>query len=163
MSLNLPRDKFEIPLVIQDRSFNRDGSLFYPRRPQTASRRLPNPSIVPEFFGDTNPVNGKVWPYLNVEPRKYRFRLLNGSNSLFYTLRLSSGQSFIQIGTDGGLLPRPIRLQTLTLAPAERADVIPDFSRFKGQAITMTNSAPAPFPDGTPATPRTTGALCNSG
>lgn len=159
MSLNLPRGKFEIPLVIQDRSFNRDGSLFYPSRPQTASRRLPFPSIVPEFFGDTNLVNGKVWPFLNVEPRKYRFRLLNGSNSRFYQLRLSSGQPFILIGTDGGLLSRPVRIRTLTLAPAERADIILDFSRFKGKTITMTNSAPAPFPDGSPPNRRTTGLV----
>ncbi len=159
MSLNLPRGKFEIPLVIQDRSFNRDGSLFYPKQPQMASRGIPSPSIVPEFFGNTNLVNGKVWPFLNVEPRKYRFRLLNGSNSRFYTLRLSSGQPFIQIGTDGGLLPRPVRIGSLTLAPAERADVILDFSRFKGKTITMTNSAPAPFPNGTPANPKTTGLI----
>ena len=104
-------------------------------------------------------MNGKVWPFLNVEPRKYRFRLLNGSNSRFYTLRLSSGQPFIQIGTDGGLMTHPVRVQSLTLGPAERADVILDFSNFKGKTITMTNSAPAPYPDGDPVNPRTTGLV----
>lgn len=159
LSLNLPRGKFDIPLVIQDRSFNRDGSLFYPRRPQSAPRGIPNPSIVPEFFGDTNLVNGKVWPFLDVEPRKYRFRLLNGSNARFYTLRLSSGQPFILIGTDGGLLTHPVRVQSLTLGPAERADVILDFSGYRGKTVTMTNSAPAPYPDGDPVNPRTTGLV----
>lgn len=159
LSLNLPKGRFEIPLLIQDRSFNSDGSLYYPKRPQPASGNLPKISIVPEFFGDTILVNGKVWPYLEVEPRKYRFRLLNGSNSRFYTFKLSSGQPFIQIGTDGGLLRHPVPVKTLTLGPAERADVILDFSKLKGKTITLTNSAPAPFPDGTPVNPRTTGLV----
>ena len=105
--LNLPSGKYEIPLVIQDRSFylsgERRGELFYPSLPdQPPPPPPPNPSVVPEFFGDTALVNGKVWPYLEVEPRKYRFRILNGSNSRFYRLRLNSGQNFVQIGTDGG-------------------------------------------------------------
>ena len=158
-SLPIPKGKYEIPLLIQDRSFNQDGSLFYPRRPANSSSRLPNPSIVPEFFGDTIVVNGKVWPYLNVEPRKYRFRLLNGSNSRFYTLSLSSGQSFIQIGTDGGLFRSPVLVKSLTLAPAERADVILDFSKFKGEKIALINSAPTPFPNGSRPDPQTTGLV----
>lgn len=158
-SLKLPKGKFEIPLVIQDRSFNQNGSLFYPRRPTPATPNLPTPSVVPEFFGDTILVNGKVWPYLEVEPRKYRFRLLNGSNARFYTLTLTSGQSFIQIGTDGGLLRAPVHVKKLILGPAERADVIIDFSKFKGQTITIKNSAPTPFPSGTAPNPRTTGLV----
>ena len=90
--LNLPRGRYEIPLVIQDRSFDDDGSLEYPE------------SWEEEFFGHAILVNGKVWPYLDVEARKYRFRILNGSNSRTYRLALDSGQSFYQIGTDGGLL-----------------------------------------------------------
>ena len=77
-ALNLPEGDFEVSLVIQDRAFNEDGSLFYPQQPEPAPLSVPNPSVVPEFFGDTILVNGKVWPYLEVEPRKYRFRLLNG-------------------------------------------------------------------------------------
>jgi spore coat protein A len=160
-SLNLPKGKYEIPLLIQDRSFNKDGSLFYPKQPTPATPKLPFPSIVPEFFGDTILVNGKVWPFLEVEPRKYRFRLLNGSNARFYRLTLTSGQSFTQIGSDGGLLRTPVQLKKIIIAPSERLDVILDFSKFKGQTITLTNDAPAPFPDGVPGNldPKTTGLV----
>ncbi|TGA96223.1 multicopper oxidase family protein [Sporolactobacillus shoreae] len=157
--LNLPRGKFEIPLVIQDRSFYPNGKLFYPTQPgqepppapqQPVNPTLPNPTVVPEFFGNMNLVNGKIWPYLDVEPRKYRFRLLNGSNARFYRIQLSSGQELVQIGTEGGLLEKPVTVSEITLAPAERADVIIDFSNYKGQRITLTNDAAAPFPDGDP-------------
>lgn len=162
--MNLPSGKFEIPLVIQDRSFYPNGELFYPTQPghepppapqppPPIDPTLPNPSVVPEFFGDTVLVNGKVWPYLKVEPRKYRFRILNGSNARFYRMRLSSGQDFVQIGTDGGLLENPITVSQIILAPAERVDVIVDFSHHKGQSIILTNDAPAPFPDGDPPSP----------
>ncbi|SFJ74522.1 MULTISPECIES: multicopper oxidase family protein [unclassified Bacillus (in: firmicutes)] len=157
--LNLPSGKFEIPLVIQDRSFYANGELFYPSQPGNMpppapqppppiDPALPNPSVVPEFFGNTILVNGKVWPYLEVEPRKYRFRILNGSNSRFYRMQLSSGQNFVQIGTDGGLLEKPVLVSELILAPAERADVIVDFSNHNGENIILTNDAPTPFPDG---------------
>ncbi|WP_066309050.1 multicopper oxidase family protein [Bacillus sp. FJAT-29814] len=159
--LNFPKGKYEIPLVIQDRSFHlsgeRRGELFYPSLPdQPPPPPPPNPSVVPEFFGDTALVNGKVWPYLEVEPRKYRFRLLNGSNSRFYRLRLSSEQGFVQIGTDGGFLESPVVVLNrdgLLLAPGERADVIVDFSNHAGQQIILTNDAPAPFPTGSPDAP----------
>ncbi|KAB3535371.1 multicopper oxidase domain-containing protein [Alkaliphilus pronyensis] len=147
--LNLPEGQYEMPLLIQDRSFNDDGSLYYPTGPQPP---VPNvcPSIVPDFFGDTILVNGKVWPYLEVEPRKYRFRIINGSNSRFYRIRLSSGQPFYQIGNDGGLLETPIIAKQILLAPAERADVIIDFSNFRGHNIIITNDAPSPYPRGNP-------------
>ena len=157
--LNLPSGKFEIPLLIQDRSFYPDGELFYPSQPgqepppapqPPIDPTIPNPSVVPEFFGDTILVNGKVWPFLEVEPRKYRFRILNGSNSRFYRITLSSGGNFVQIGTEGGLLEHPVTLSQILIAPAERADVIIDFSQNAGQKIILTNDAPAPFPDGTP-------------
>ncbi len=157
--LNLPSGKYEIPLLIQDRSFFPNGELFYPSQPgqepppapqPPIDPSLPNPSVVPEFFGNTILVNGKIWPFLEVEPRKYRFRILNGSNSRFYRIALNSGENFVQIGTDGGLLERPVPLSTITIAPAERADVIIDFSNNAGQNIILTNDAPAPFPDGTP-------------
>jgi spore coat protein A len=157
--LNLPKGKFEIPLVIQDRSFYPNGELFYPTQPgheppstlqpeKPLDPKLPNPSVVPEFFGNSILVNGKVWPYLEVEPRKYRFRILNGSNSRFYRLGLSSGQNFIQIGTDGGLLDKPIIVSQIILAPAERVDVLIDFANHKGQTIILTNDASTPFPNG---------------
>lgn len=135
-ALNLPSGPYEIPLVIQDRKFAADGQFMYPCQWE------------PEFYGNTILVNGKVWPYLVVEPRNYRLRLLNGSNARFYQLSLSSGQPFYQIGTDGGLLPRPVQVNKLLLAPGERADVIVDFAGKNGQTILLTNDAAAPFPDG---------------
>lgn len=159
VKLNLPSKKYEIPLLIQDRSFYPNGELFYPSQPDQEpppapqppiDPTIPNPSVVPEFFGNTLLVNGKVWPFLEVEPRKYRFRILNGSNSRFYRIALSSEGDFVQIGTDGGLLKHPVTLSNIIIAPAERADVIIDFSKNAGQRIILTNDAPAPFPDGTP-------------
>lgn len=155
--LNLPRGRYEVPLVIQDRSFNEDGSFFYPSQPDEPVPVFP--SIVPEFFGETILVNGKVWPFLEVEPRKYRFRLLNGSNSRFYRMRFSSGQPFIQIGTDVGFLEKPVITNELILGPGERADVIINFTEFAGQHIVLTNDAPSPFPDGDPVEPNTTGQI----
>ena len=87
------------------------------------------PSVHPEFFGDTILVNGKAWPVLNVEPRMYRFRIVDGSNSRFYDLSLRSGLPFYQIGTDDGLLAKPVTLNHLLLAPGERADIVIDFSK----------------------------------
>src|SRR5262249_51983191 len=112
-ALNLPSGIYEIPLMIQDRSFAADGSLLYP-----AAQNGTHPVWIQEFFGSTICVNGKATPFLEVEPRKYRFRVVNASNSRFYHLSLvgadDSGKvvgnpadapSFQQIGTDGGLLP----------------------------------------------------------
>lgn len=157
-SLNLPAGPYEIPLVIQDKSLNSDGSLYYPRQPDPPVPGLET-SIVPEFFGDINLVNGKAWPYLQVEPRKYRFRLLNAANARFYNLSLSSGQSMYQIGTDGGLMEYPLATRQLLLAPGERADVIIDFANMEGRRILVMNDAPAPFPAGAPPEPRTTGTV----
>lgn len=129
---------YEVPLVLQDRMFNADGSLSYPAAPW-----------MPEFFGDVATVNGKAWPNLNVDRTLYRFRLLNGSNARFYRLRLSSRQPIIQIGTDGGMLNAPVRLARLLIAPGERADVLIDFSASRpGDRIVLQNDAPAPFPVG---------------
>ena len=134
-ALGLPSGEFEIPIAIQDRMINADGTLAYPEIWQD------------HFFGDTIVVNGKVWPYLNVKQGKYRFRLLNGSGSRTYTLALSNGATIWQIGTDGGLLEAPVALPKLTLAPGERADVIMDFAgEAAGTEIILTNSASAPFP-----------------
>jgi spore coat protein A, manganese oxidase len=157
-SLNLPCGRYEIPLIIQDKSFNKDGSLYYPRQPEKPVPGLET-SVIPEFIGDTILMNGKVWPYLEVEPRKYRFRLLNASNTRFYRIKLDSGQLIYQIGTDGGLMEYPIGVNEIMLAPAERADVIIDFTNLEGKNIIMTNDAPAPFPGGDPPNPNTVGTL----
>lgn len=138
-ALNLPKGEYEIPLLIQDRTFNPDGSLFYPRQPNDAVENLPDPSILPAFNGDTILVNGKVWPYLEVEPRKYRFRILNGSNTRTYNLQLDSSQPFYQIGSDGGLLEQTLPIRTIRVEPAVRVDVIIDFSQFTGQTVTLKN------------------------
>ena len=126
--LELPCGEYEIPMMIQDKSFNNDASLFYP------------PTITPGFAGNTAVVNGKVWPHLKVEARKYRFRLLNASNRRFYNLRLSNDQCFYQIGSDGGLLSNRVEIKSVTIAPAERADIVIDFTGLEGQSIILENA-----------------------
>lgn len=152
-----PKDEYEIPVVIQDRSFHTDGSFAF-------NTEGVNPEIhpywVPEFFGDTIMVNGKVWPHLDVERRQYRLRFLNGSNARFYNLTMSNGMKFVQIGSDGGLLPAPVELTALLLAPGERADVLVDFSGVTpGTDILLLNDAKAPFPDGDAPDPETVGQI----
>jgi spore coat protein A len=133
--LNLPRGKYEIPLTICDRTFDSQSQIYYPVSP------APESPWVPEVFGDAIMVNGRLFPYLDIEPRKYRFRLLNAANGRFFHLALSNGQEFRQIGTDLGLLPAPVRLKALTIAPGERADLVLDFSAFPGERIVMTNDS----------------------
>ena len=132
-SLNLPRGRYEIPLVIYDRVFDLEGQLNYP---VSGDAKKP---WVPEVFGDAILVNGKLLPYLDVEPRKYRFRVLNGANGRFFHLSLPNGLSFHQIGTDQGLLPSPVRLDRISLAPGERADVVIDFAGLGGNKVVMKN------------------------
>ncbi|MCA1060629.1 multicopper oxidase [Rossellomorea aquimaris] len=157
-ALSLPAYSYDLPLVIMDRSFHNDGSLYYPSEPQPPIPGV-RPSTLSNFFGDTILVNGKVWPFLEVEPRRYRFRLINASNSRTYQLSLSNGTPFIQIGSDQGLLSAPVHVRNILLAPAERADVIMDFSSLDGEYITIRNHAPAPFPNGSLPDPETTGVL----
>ncbi|MGA2904035.1 MAG: multicopper oxidase domain-containing protein [Candidatus Korobacteraceae bacterium] len=130
-ALNLPSGKYEVPLLIFDRMITPEGQLYYPI---SGNERAP---WVPELFGDAILVNGKLFPYLEVEPRKYRFRVLNGSNARFYHLSLQNGLGFQQIGTDQGLLPAPLLLKKISLAPAERADLVIDFSDSRGEQIVL--------------------------
>jgi spore coat protein A len=127
--LDLPSGKYEIPLTFYDRNFSADGQLFYP------TSGNPEHPWVPEFAGDAILLNGKIRPYLEVEPRLYRFRVLNAANSRFFALSLSHGQRFHQIGTDQGLLGAPVELSSLNLAPAERADLLIDFSHAAGEQV----------------------------
>lgn len=193
---------YEIPLAIQDRSFRTDGSLFYPDnraffeglKPEklripfmpeevryadgtTTGKSDVPPIWNPEFFGNAMVVNGRTWPVQEVEPRRYRFRMLNGCNSRFLILRLISGDPtarpspsalpFWRIGAEGGFLPAPVQLDTLLMGPAERADVIVDFTGLaEGSALYLINEAPdEPFGGGTPgvdfaiADPETTGQV----
>lgn len=145
-ALGLPSGDYEVPLIIQDRSFAADGSLTYPVSERAGSAERPGP-WVPEFFGDAILVNGKVWPHLQVEPRKYRLRILNGSNARFYRLRFANGRPFKQIGTDQGLLPAPVEVHRILLAPGERVDTVVDFRGTRG-AIRLLNDAPTPYPNG---------------
>ncbi|PSA89850.1 copper oxidase [Bacillus atrophaeus] len=138
--LKLPAGEYDVPLMIMDRTINEDGSLFYPSGPENPSPTLPTPSIVPAFCGDTILVNGKAWPYMEVEPRAYRFRIVNASNTRTYNLSLDNGGEFLQVGSDGGLLPRSVKLSSISLAPAERFDIIIDFAAFEGQSIVLANS-----------------------
>lgn len=198
-----------IPLVLQDKSFKRfqdewgqPGDLWYPYEYEGnqggvtgrwdlgdpsngfSETGLPQPpSCVPEFFSDTPVINGEAYPYLEVEPRRYRFLLLNASQARFFNLNLfyesmvnflepdftKAGPAFLQIGTEGGILPAPVVLnqpptlmpqdsegnvdpdgpKNLLLAPAERADIIIDFSGCRpGDRLILYNDAPAPFPGG---------------
>jgi spore coat protein A len=155
--LDLPEDEYEIPLVLQDRTFNEDGSLFYPTAVEDEQvgedDSPPEPSIVPQFYGDTPVVNGKAWPRLSVEPRMYRFRILNGANSRFYNLKLlsydetgSNGPSFTQIGNDGGLLSDSVEIaDRLEIGPSQRADIVVDFTDYAGATLLLHNDAPTMY------------------
>jgi FtsP/CotA-like multicopper oxidase with cupredoxin domain len=158
--LRLPAGDQELELVIQDRAFDVDGQLMYSDPTQIANADV-HPFWRPEFFGDVIVVNGKSWPRLDAEPRRYRFRVLNGSNARFYHLALSNASGgaapkLWQIGTEGGRLDAPVALDALQLAPGERADLLVDFSAFPGATFTVTNDANAPFPGGDPVDPDTT-------
>lgn len=184
----LPGGNYEIEMVIADRQFDTYGQLFFPDgNPLTAGLNGPpgnpdiNPYAIPEFFGDVICVNGKSWPCLEVEPRRYRFRLLNACNARMLALYLTSDQSnqsvppIWQIGTDGGLLDKPVNINSfvpytynpsnlcppedpnlgpvfqspqLFFASGERMDIIIDFTGCEGQYLTLNNDSPAPFPSG---------------
>jgi len=144
-ALNLPKGKCELPLILYDRLLTRDGQLLYPVSPD------PQSPWVPEIFGNAILVNGKLFPYLNVEPRRYRFRVLNASNARIYHLSFVNNASvdnassnktpFHQIGTDQGLLPSPVPLTSLEIAPGERADLVVDFSEHRGTQLLLKNDA----------------------
>ncbi len=178
----------EIPLVFQDKVFDpaRPGQLWYPSlydqqffllMPPAGAPPVPTPSLVAEFWGDTMLVNGTAFPFVEVEPRRYRLRMLNACNTRFLSLRLvyAAGQKFPlhaegdpnnpgpmmqQVGTEGGFLDPAVAPQgvliggaknPLVLSPAERADVIVDFSKVKpGKYVILYNDAPVPYPGGTP-------------
>jgi len=134
-NLNLPSGVYEVPLVIFDRLITPDAQLYYP------ISEKPDAPWIPELFGDAILVNGKLFPYLEVEPRKYRFRILNGSNARFYHLSMQNGLTFQSIGTDQGLLPAPVTSKRVALAPGERADVVVDFTDCRGQQIVLKSDA----------------------
>jgi len=159
-----------IPLVLQDRSFDANGQLYFPN----VGINPEHPFWVPEFEGDTIVVNGVAWPFLNVEPRRYRFLFINGSNARGYELFIVNpvtkvmGPPMWQIGTDGGYLDTPVKidpnapkgqLRKLVLMPGERADVIVDFTGLAGQTLLMRNTANHPYEKGTPPHATTLGQI----
>ena len=188
---------YEIPIAIQDRSFNDDGTLFYPDNRaffedlDPTELQIPfipdagcdgemsdvSPIWNPEFFGNTIVANGRTWPFLNVERRRYRLRLLNGCNSRFLILKLVSGNplerpgtpalTFSVIGNEGGFLPSVTEVDELLMAPAERYDAIVDFSQVPaGTELYLINLGPdEPYGGGVPGTdfpwadPATTGQV----
>ena len=130
-SLNLPSGAYDVPLVIQDRDFNSDGSLCY---------QLDSSTIRQGFSGDTILVNGAVQPYFQVAQHKYRLRFLNGSDSSRYELSLSNGDPLTQIASDGGLLQAPVARSSALMAPAERMEFVVDFARYPiGTQIILNN------------------------
>ena len=177
--LVLPTGEQEIPMVIQDKAFQKDGNLAYtgdspafngwntvsPQStklldgfaPPTYNPNDPavlvtgtQPTHVPEMFGDVICVNGVAWPNLRVEQRPYRLRLLNGSDSRVYNLNFA-GVNFMQISTDCGMLNMPVLLTTITIFPRERKDIVIDFSKVPlGTKLVITNDAPFPYPSGQP-------------
>lgn len=138
-----PKGKYDMPLVIQDRSFNSDGSFCYPSEGVNPDI---HPYWVPQSFGNTAMVNGLVWPNMNVDKGQYMFRLLDGSNARSYTLSftvVSTGAKLPmkQIASDGGYLRSATQLTQLAIAPGERATVLVDFSGLKaGTKVILTNS-----------------------
>ncbi|MFC9993250.1 multicopper oxidase family protein [Nocardia sp. NPDC127526] len=135
--LGLPSGEFEIPLIVQDRTFNPDGSI----QPMVGV-------YIPEGYnqsgqlGDVACVNGMVWPWLGVRRTLYRFRLLNGSNSRPYIFEFSNGMPFFAIGGDLGLLDAPVPTTSIRVSPGERVDLLVDFSGLPdGTAVELINTA----------------------
>jgi FtsP/CotA-like multicopper oxidase with cupredoxin domain len=180
--------QFEQALLIADRQFDTQGQILFPDgtpadNPTGINGPPSNPDHhpfwIPEFFGDVMVVNGKSWPFFRVEPRRYRFRVVNSSNARFLQMQLvletggqpsaTPGPVIWQIGSDGGFLNAPTNLDNpsnpnaphLFLAPAERADVIVDFAGQMGRRFILSNlqSAVAPFPSGDPPDPNTSGQV----
>jgi FtsP/CotA-like multicopper oxidase with cupredoxin domain len=185
--IGLPAGPFEQELLIADRQFDTQGQLLFPDgsppdNPTGLSGAPPNPDVhpfwIPEFFGDVMTVNGKSWPFFEVQPRRYRFRVVNASNARFLQAQLvrsnrhhqpteTPGPDIWQIGSDGGFLDAPTDLDAgtdpphLFLAPGERADILIDFAGQSGKDFILINGpgAFAPFPSGDPPDPDTSGQI----
>ncbi|KAL9229270.1 hypothetical protein vseg_004755 [Gypsophila vaccaria] len=136
---------FDRTLVICDRDFYKNGSIFMNH---TGNNPGIHPQWQPEYFGDVIVVNGKAWPYMVVQRRKYRFRIINTSNARFFRLRLTNGMPFIHIGSDSAYLERPVTSRHTLLAPSEIVDIVIDFSRSNTRSVILANSAAYPFPSG---------------
>ena len=172
----------DVPVVLQDRAFNADGSINFPNGLGQITKNKfnpltpgPNPSVhpqwVPEYFGDHAVVNGITWPKLTVGQQAYRIRFLDGSNARCYTLSLAVAPvagvvaplppAFNLIASDQGYMPAPVAAPTFTMCPGERYEAVIDFSKFAaGTVINLVNTAGAPFPAGiTPQQPNSPDAF----
>lgn len=152
--LGLPAgEPYEVPIVLQDRFFNPDGTIFHSEQGRgtnfDGTATNPEADWTIEYVAPVATINGKAWPNFDVERTLYRFRIINGSSARTYSLKLSSNQPIIQIGTDQGLLNAPVYLSSLLMSPGERADVLIDFSdRLEGEKIVLQNQAISPYPYG---------------
>ncbi len=135
LSLGLPSGEQELPLVLADRLLHTDGRLYYP---DSGDAKAP---WVPEVFGNLTLVNGVVLPRADVQPRRYRLRVLNAANGRFYHLRFRDGRPFQVIGSDQGLLASPSAMKSIFLAPGERADIVVDFAALRGGTVELMNDA----------------------
>jgi spore coat protein A, manganese oxidase len=169
-SLGLPANtELTVPLVIQDRMFDTEGQFFY--QSDSAGNILwatnpEHPYWTPEFLGDVIVVNGKAWPNLTVEPKRYRFWLINGSNARTYELFLSDPlnvavpPNMYVIATDGGYLDTAAMTKKLVIMPGERYEVIIDFAGLAaGTKLIMRNTAKSPYPAGVAPQGATTGQV----
>jgi spore coat protein A len=134
-SLGLPQGEQEIPLTLSDRLLTADAQLYYPVSGNTEA------PWVSEVFGNAMLVNGALLPYLDVQPRRHRFRVLNASNARFFNLKLRDGRPFQQIGSDQGLLAAPATQHSVFIAPGERVDIVINFASLAGQQIELINDA----------------------
>ena len=149
----LPDDDDTVELLVADKLFSDDGQLYYPghrSQPTSMGHEIeddaPEPSHIDEFWGNFIVVNGMVWPKHDVNPQVNRFRLLNGSDTRSYVFKFDEDVTFYQIGSDGGFLDNPVALEEIVLGPAERADILVDFSAYAGQSLVLRNVGPdVPF------------------
>ncbi|MGH3798617.1 MAG: multicopper oxidase family protein, partial [Pseudonocardiaceae bacterium] len=160
-ALGLPHGKHEVPLIICDRNLDTDadgnltGELLHKVHILRPGSTMEEQRVLP-FVGPFTLVNGVIWPHLEVDARWIRFRVLNASNWRTYQFGLRDEnntpvppEALRLIGTDGGLLREPMTLDQLTLAPAERADILVNFEAFRGQRLTLVNTLNPPFEPGT--------------
>ena len=161
----LPEHEFDNFLIVQDRSFRTDGSVFYPQAEDQPPGTLgANPDVNPYWMlivnGGTNVVNGKVWPNMNVKRHLYRFRILNSANQRFYKFSLSNGMPVRIIGTDGGYMNTVRTVTSWQMGVTERNDILIDFSNIPvGTQIVLRNTAPVPQPVGPLPDPNTDGVV----
>ena len=164
----LPKGAYEIEMLFQDRQFDTNAQLFWPDGSGVCGSGNPddpclngpptNPTVhpfwVPEFIGDVAIVNGAPWPVLHVEPRRYLFRLLDGSNARMFRFTFGNAADddplppVYQIGADDNYFDQPVAVSPVFIAPGERAYVIVDFTGLAGETVTLINDAPVPYPSG---------------